>query len=454
MPKFSERSKFELLSFLKARGRASAAEWKKYLFESLDLDSTDDRRRVRAILSDEGLIAIAKEGPREVFIDLTRAGEAWLQENSSGYEIEDENVDADVSIVATSATDIDTDYPTHPYDVRKLRVSPMNLSVFQVLRKIDKGEIFLRPSFQRAFVWDEVRQSRLIESILIRIPLPAFYIDATEDERWEVVDGLQRLTTMHRFWTGHLRLTGLQFLRELESMSFDELPNKYKILIEDNTQLLLYQLQSGTPPQAKFTIFSRLNTGGMTLTPQEIRHALFQGPATKLLADLSTSPEFLRATTDSLSSKRMEDQETLLRGIAFLDGYEYYKSDLDGFLTEAMDNLNHAELSERKAIRREMLSCLDKASAVFGKNAFRKIYSRAQRRSNFNKALFEAWLHALRPYSQSDLIKNADRIVSEFVDLIENKPSFVRSITYGTGSISAVRTRFNYINDLLAGVVM
>ncbi|MCP4696585.1 MAG: DUF262 domain-containing protein [Gammaproteobacteria bacterium] len=123
-----------------------------------------------------------------------------------------------------------------------------HLSVFQALRKIDKKEINLNPDFRRAFVWDEIKQSRLIESILIRIPLPAFYLDATNQIYWIVVDGLQRLTTLHRYCRKQtFALSGLQFLDELNGKRFDALPPKYKVLIEDDTSLLFYNLMPGTP---------------------------------------------------------------------------------------------------------------------------------------------------------------------------------------------------------------
>lgn len=163
-----------------------------------------------------------------------------------------------------------------PYDPQKINVQIKALTLYQVRRKLERGQIELQPDFQRNFVWDAVRQSRLIESMLIRIPLPAFFLDATRDDKWVVIDGLQRLTTIQNFCQpktedDRLRLRDLEFLPELNRKTFSELPQKYQQRLDDDTELTLYLLQPGSPPEAKFTIFSRVNTGGVVLTPQEIR---------------------------------------------------------------------------------------------------------------------------------------------------------------------------------------
>ena len=236
------------------------------------------------------LMDISSESVHGLCTEL--ANYRWIERHAYGWTLSDEGAkmlaeQADAASIEEEDIGV-ADHPLKPYDVAKLKVEQKPLSVFQALRKIDKGQIILDPEFQRAFVWDDVRQSRLIESILIRIPLPAFYLDATDQVRWSVVDGLQRLTTLHRFCRGaSFPLTGLEFLGELSGLKFSELPQKYQVLIEDDTQLIFNNLLPGTPVKAKFTIFSRVNTGGMQLTPQEIRHELQQGQITKTLRVLT-----------------------------------------------------------------------------------------------------------------------------------------------------------------------
>lgn len=373
---------------------------------------------------------------------LTEDGEDWLSESDVeiSVEIEDQGADPD-------------DPPTKPYAVAKLKMETKHLSVFQALRKIEKKEIDLNPDFQRAFVWDAQKQSRLIESILIRIPLPAFYLDATDQIHWSVVDGLQRLTTLDRYCRGaSFPLTGLQFLRELEGLRFNELPSKYQVLVEDDTQLLFYNLMPGTPVEAKFTIFSRVNTGGMQLTAQEIRHALNQGKVTVLLAELARHPVFRSITAGVVESLRMSDREIILRAVAFLHlGSDAYKEfgELDAFLLHAMAELNKQPQSSLDQLAKTFISSLEKVKAIFGKHAFRKFTYSGARRSPFNKALFEAWAVAVADYSMVSLVKRKDDIAEAFSNLIATSPSFERSISSSTSSYSAVSNRFRRIQKLL-----
>lgn len=377
---------------------------------------------------------------------LTEAGETWLEKNAGSLTVEDEDSESN-------------DSPTKPYDVAKLKMEPKHLSVFQALRKIEKGEINLSPDFQRAFVWDEVRQSRLIESLLIRIPLPAFYLDATDQVRWNVVDGLQRLTTLFRYCRKQdFPLSGLQFLTDYNGHKFDDLPPQYKVLIEDDTQLLFYNLMPGTPLEAKFTIFSRVNTGGMQLTPQEIRHALSQGAVTTLLGKLAKSEGFRKATEGSVESLRMSDRELVLRALAFMHlGVEAYKqfNELDAFLLHAMSKLNPLPASQLEALGQEFLECQQKVRTVFGKYAFRKFSSPTSRRGPLNKALFEVWTVGVRKYERALLESKKAKITDAFIALLEHpSEAFPRSISASTGSYSAVSTRFSEVEQLLARVCL
>lgn len=374
-------------------------------------------------------------------IGLTEQGQTWIDGHNTEFSIEAEDASSD-------------SIPKEPYDVAKLNMEKKQLSVFQVLRKIEKNEINLSPDFQRAFVWDVVRQSRLIESILIRIPLPAFYLDATNQVHWNVVDGLQRLSTMNHYCRGEsFGLKGLEFLRELEGKRFEDLPPQYKVLIEDDTELLFYNLMPGTPVEAKFTIFSRVNTGGMQLTPQEIRHALNQGKATELLQRIATDPVFCRITNGVVETLRMSDRELILRVLAFMHlGVDKYSafSGLDAFMLHAMAEFNKQDIDCLQKLKDDFLDSLQKVSHIFGRYAFRKFYAHGGRRSPFNKALFEVWTTAVRDYPLEVLLAKKQKIMDDFIDLVNNSADFSRSISSSTGGNAAVSTRFNKIRNLLA----
>jgi hypothetical protein len=378
---------------------------------------------------------------------ITEEGNSWMAEEEIGLSVEQEDP-------------VENGSPIIPYEVAKLKMEPRNMSVFQMLRMIDKhkngeaGGIKLNPDFQRAFVWDEQKQSRLIESILIRIPLPAFYIDATNQIEWNVVDGLQRLTTLYRYCRGNeFELKGLQFLTELNGCRFPDLPAQYRVLIEDDTQLQFYNLMPGTPASAKFTIFSRVNTGGLQLTAQEIRHALNQGKITTVLADLAKHSIFITATDGAVESLRMSDREVILRALAFMHlGVEAYRryNELDEFLLAAMEELNNIPDEQLKLLKLEFLDSLVKVRAVFGRYSFRKFYYKNGRRSPFNKALFEAWVFCVRPYSVDNLKNKKEKIMELFISKI-SKPweGLPRSISSGTSAYISVATRFSEIEKIL-----
>lgn len=381
---------------------------------------------------------------QDEFFRLTSEGKKWIDDRGKALEVEPDDVGEESG-------------SKQPFDASKVTMESKPLSVFQVVRKITRGEIDLLPDFQRAFVWGEIKQSRLIESILLRIPLPAFYLDATDPEKWSVVDGLQRLTTMSNFCSeSSFKLEGLEFLTELEGLTFQRLPARYRILIEDDTQFQFYNLMPGTPVKAKYTIFSRVNTGGMQLTPQEIRHALNPGPIRPLLANLASGRAFREATMGVVKSLRMDDRELILRGLAFMyRGMNIYREfgELDGFLLHAMAELNEESPEVLAELEAKMEDAMEKGRLVFGRYAFRKFYEIGGRRGPLNKALFEVWVNCIQKYSTESLKNNKEEINREFVDLLCTSESFLKSISASTGSFSAVNTRFNEIESLLEGIL-
>ena len=296
---------------------------------------------------------------------ITPEGRDYIEESRKSDRVEEEEILSDKA---------DDSSISDPYDPSQIDVDITHFTIFHIMRKIELGEINLQPDFQRRLVWDETRQSRLIESILIRIPLPAFYLDAVDDDNWLVIDGLQRLSTLDQFCNKNkFGLKNLEFLTELEGMTFKELPRKFQRRIED-TKLNIYTIQPGTPSRVKFTIFYRINTGGLVLTAQEIRHALFQGQSTELLKKLASSDEFKEATTSSIRSKRMEDRESVLRFLAFhMNSYKQYKNpDFHDFLSNSMQQINNLSAQEITQMRLEesFLAAMRKAKAIFGRHAF------------------------------------------------------------------------------------
>ena len=172
------------------------------------------------------------------------------------------------------------------------------------------------------------------------------------------------------------------------------MPRNYQRRIEE-TQVTVYQIERGTPPEVKFNIFKRINTGGLPLSSQEIRHALNQGPVTSYLKLLADSKEFQQATYEGVSDSRMAARECVLRFIAFtLTSPETYKAaDFDAFLSDSMGYLNRASESERVQLSKRLIRSLNASREIFRDAAFRK--PKQHTRSPVNKALFEVWTVAM-----------------------------------------------------------
>ncbi|EDX71169.1 conserved hypothetical protein [Coleofasciculus chthonoplastes PCC 7420] len=350
---------------------------------------------------------------------------------------------------------------TEPFDPTKIRVDTRSMTIDLVLSRIEHDELDLAPNFQRrAGIWTDAAKSRLIESILIRIPLPAFYMDATNEDKWLVVDGLQRLTALKQFVIDkQLRLIGLEYLNEIENNSYEEIPRKYQRRIQE-TQITVYLIEKGTPPKVKFNIFKRINTGGLPLSAQEIRHAINQGKATKILSKLAESTEFKRSTSITKKSIiRMEDHEFVLRFLAFMiTDYRNYKSKiLDDFLNDTMIKLNGMTDDKLSNFEHEFTKSMNAAHEIFGKYAFRKrSQANLKRKYPLNKALFESWSVNLAKISSDNLNilkERKESLNKNFINLMETDEEFMGAISQGTGKVNQVKHRFGTIEKLIKEVL-
>jgi hypothetical protein len=342
-----------------------------------------------------------------------------------------------------------------PFDPSKVDVTITTPNLGALISRLDNDEIDLMPDFQRSpDLWSKQAQSRLIESILIRLPIPAFYFDAYEDAKWQVVDGLQRLSAINNFVLKKtLALTNLEFLTDYEGKKFDDLPRSLTRRI-DEFQTSVYLIKPGTPLLMKYALFNRINTGGLKLTPQEIRHAMSQsvrkGVASQFLTKIVSGEIFKSVVRNK--SNRLAHQELVLRHMAFvLFGVEGYKSSLPKFLDSAMIKLGQLEDSQLDTLRNNFLDAMKVAFDIFGKDAFKRSLAEPTGNKVVNKPLFEAISVSLA------LINNSERqrLVECKVDFKESlkimlkNTKFVNSITLSTANTENVLTRFQMVRDLI-----
>ncbi len=329
-------------------------------------------------------------------------------------------------------------------------------TVREVVSRIQKGRYILDPDFQRDFVWKNSKQSKLIESCVMRIPLPVFYVAEAPDGRIIVVDGLQRLTTFARFLGGELKLTGLAGAEnvgshQLEGKVYEQLPLSLQERVED-TQLTMYILDAKAPERARLDIFERVNSGAV-LTRQQMRNALYNGPATQWLKTAAEGAPFQTATAGSLDRKTMRDREAINRFVAFsLVGRENYTSgDMDAFLAKGLKKLSVCTSEQRDELRQRFDQAMTLSNELFKQHAFRKsLVSEFEgaSRSVINISLFEVSSVVLASHHDSASLQGRDDLREKIVALVNNE-DFSRAITYSTNSTQAVKQRFQMFEDTL-----
>ncbi|MBF0590696.1 MAG: DUF262 domain-containing protein [Nitrospirae bacterium] len=359
---------------------------------------------------------------------------------------------------AIEQTDESSSEIKKPFDPTQIDITSKSLIIDSLIKRMKTNTIDINTEFQRqGNLWNKISQSRLIESLLVRIPLPAFYFDGSDDNNWKVVDGLQRLSTLKNFIIDKtLKLENLEYLTSFNNYGFDDLPLYLKRRIEES-QVTTYIINPGTPANVKYNIFKRINTGGLVLYSQEIRHALNQGIPADFVKELSGLSEFHQATGYALQNKkRMEDRDFVMRFIAFYWGYDDYESDVDGYLNDKMASLSKITQNERDQLKKDFIKAMNAAYNIFGNDAFRKRASLDERRRPLNKSLFDAWSTNLARLAQDEIdtiVEKREIVKTRLIELINNNISFYNSITYATGGFNAVKTRMDVIKELIETIV-
>ena len=385
-------------------------------------------------------------------------------------------------------SDGEEDDPFNPELISiETRVVPMDT----LLRRLEQGTIKLNPDFQRNEVWDLTQKSRLIESLLLRIPLPMFYVSADAMSVWTVVDGLQRISAIRDFLlskhkgnisnniTYHrgdgFALSNLEFWDDYNDKRMSQLPVHLQNRILE-TEFQFTVINPNTPEEVKRNIFKRLNTGGLPLSQQEIRNALYTGYSTELLKRLASNVHFKQATGYSVRDERMGDKELILRMISFLirPFNSYVKTvSSDIWLSDSMILLNAKIGNDKSANRllkqsqtiqesayanrtdRELETLFDiamvRAKKLFSEHAFRKSHA-GQRRAPINKCLFETWgalLCVLTDDEYQRLYSNRKKLLYEY-SLLLSDYKFIISISRDSMKHSSVAYRYQKISELIS----
>lgn len=364
----------------------------------------------------------------------------------------------DVEVEDNSTTIINA-----PFDPNQIKVTTQPLTLGDLIDRLEHNEIMINTEYQRLpNLWNDTKKSRLIESILLRLPIPTFYFDGQDDNKWRVIDGLQRISTLKSFvidkGKDKLVLENLEFLKQYNAQTFDSLPRDLQRRIK-TFPITVYILDKGTPDEVKYNIFSRINQGGLVLKPQEIRNALHQGIGSDLIKELVDRENpfgcsFLIATEEKISSQRMEDRDFAARFVSFyLIPYSIYEPDLDSFMNKGMALIKTLSEKERLKLKNDFKKAMETAFGIFGNDSFRKRFDEESSRKPINKALFEVLSVNFAKLSESEcatLIEKKIIFKQKLIALFNNSDGkFLRAITHGTAKKDVVNQRFHAIELII-----
>ncbi len=341
-----------------------------------------------------------------------------------------------------------------PFDTAKIDIIVKPMTISKLLDRLQNNELELDPDFQRASnLWDNKRKSRLIESIILKIPLPSFYFNEDYKGNYSVVDGLQRLSAIFQFISSEelsksikirladLKLTDLQYLTDLNGKTFSEIPRNYRRIINE-LEITSTIIRPSTPDLVKFNIFARLNQGGLPINGQEIRNSIYPGEWRNYISDLAKSFEFLKYTDSKVSTKRLNDHQMVLRVIALFatNGSRCEKDILDDFINYSLVNIimKWSDEEWQDAIN-SFYRGMEYTKLIFEDFSFRKIDFDKSNKSPLNKTIFEIQVFLLgsKRYSDEQLIK----LVNHKADILQmtekemnNNQRFFESLSSNTGS--------------------
>ena len=350
-------------------------------------------------------------------------------------------------------------------DNRKIIWQAKDFSIREFSSMLQDGDLELQPQYQRKYVASPKIASKLIESILMDVPIPVIYLAEENDGSYSVIDGQQRLTSFISFINGKypsgelFKLTGLKVLKELNRKQFSDIDKEYQNKIRKTT-LHTIIIKKESNDDVKFEIFERLNTGSVKLNEDEIRNTVYRGKYINLLAELEENETFHQLVKKDNFKNRMIYRGMILRFFALSEkSYLNYVPSMKQFCNkELRDNRNLSE-EKIKEYKNRFLDCLDMVKVVFGENSFRRYITMNDNESGYwsisriNMALFDIQLCGFVNYSKNDVLRNADFIRESMLDLMKNNQTFIDSILIQTSDRNVLKTRFKIWLEKLEEII-
>lgn len=339
---------------------------------------------------------------------------------------------------------------------RKIYTEQGDPEVESLYKRFKKGRLNIQPGFQRQFVWDKVKSSRLIESALLDIPIPIVYLSEDKDGKENVIDGQQRLTAFFSFIDGkfpdhsEFKLSGLNVFTELNGKKFNQLSEELQDkIITYKIRVIKFKKESDGDLQ--FEIFTRLNTGSVPLNDQELRNCVFRGKFNDLLKELSQDNDFKYLLGIARPDRRMKDRELILRFAAFhFNTYLNYNAPIKKFLNDTMEKYQNISTVDESNLRIAFKNTISIIMSLLDRNAFKRFYRGDEKNKigkwetqKFNVSLFDILMYSFANEDKNTVLQNLDRIREALIDLMTIDQEFIDSIELSTSSKKAVTIRFD-----------
>lgn len=360
----------------------------------------------------------------------------------------------------------------HKAKERTVKTQSIEYDLETLVKKIQKGVIKLDPDYQRRHRWNYITSSKLIESLILNIPIPIIYLSydidvdnevQEETARYSVIDGQQRLTAIVKYFENKFQLEGVEILTDLEGCLYRDLPPFLLRRLEERTIKCL-RIDSTIDPQVKFDIFERLNSGAVKLESHELRNAVLRGPFNDICKLLSKDPSFRtmlqipvneEEAEQNSKVKKMEDVELVLRFFALIeDNYKNFKKTKDNlfkdFLSSSLEQKNSLKVEEIQKYTQLFKETMKFIYDSFGDLAFAKFRfenNEFVKQSSFNAAVYDALVVAIASevvLKNSQIKKNQ---VEAFKDLFKD-PVFHDSVSGSILDISKILYRIETAREV------
>jgi hypothetical protein len=349
---------------------------------------------------------------------------------------------------------------------RTIRTKSADPEIESLYNKWKRGKLVLQPGFQRQYVWDRAKASRLIESVLLAVPLPIIYLAEELDNKESVIDGQQRLTTFFSFLDGKFpagevfKLSGLRVFHELNGKAFKDLEEGLQDAIRFS-EVRVITILKDSDSDLKFEIFERLNTGSVPLNDMELRNCIYRGPYMELLRELSADADFRKLLKLERPDRRMKDIELVLRFAAFYHGtYLKYQAPMRRFLNRDMETHQQISASQATELRQAFKTACQVTWSLFGERSFRRFSRGIDDDRNgsweprrFNASLYDVTMGVLCQYEKNRLYAALDSVREALIDLMASNDEFIGAILLGTSEPERVRTRFDLVRSTIEPIL-